>query len=227
LHAARNRSSSKRQKSKSPVLGPPKRQRSEKHLSASACPRPTSAAAVRSPFGARSCAGWQRLQAPDPRLRELRFLKPGVWSLEPRQPRWLRLCRARGSASSPSLNDPIRVCAYDRVRPDPRSMRSSNSCVRARTPPSWGGSLTPFCDVLANFDQRLVNGYTLFTEGLSGRIFDGAPQGDWSENSSRHSNPCVPPPKEIRRRVPPSPAISCIVSISFKRTGLGNQRVLI
>jgi hypothetical protein len=33
----------------------------------------------------------------DFRLQELLFLKPGVWSLEPRQPRWLRLCRARGS----------------------------------------------------------------------------------------------------------------------------------
>jgi hypothetical protein len=54
-----------------------------------------------SPLAGKSCAGWQRLQAPDPRLQELLFLKPGVWSLEPRQPRWLRLCRVRGGSVSP------------------------------------------------------------------------------------------------------------------------------
>jgi hypothetical protein len=57
-----------------------------------------------SPFGARSCAGWQRPQAPDPRLQELLFLKPGVWSLGPRQPRWLRLCRVRLGRGGPSVN---------------------------------------------------------------------------------------------------------------------------
>jgi hypothetical protein len=34
-----------------------------------------------------------RLQAPDPGLQKLLNLKPGVWSLEPRQPSWFRLRR--------------------------------------------------------------------------------------------------------------------------------------
>jgi hypothetical protein len=40
-----------------------------------------------SPFGAKSCAGWQRLQAPDPGLQERTWAADGLtWGLEPRHP---------------------------------------------------------------------------------------------------------------------------------------------
>jgi hypothetical protein len=56
-----------------------------------------------SPFGAKTYAVWQRLQTPGSRLRELFFLKPGVWSLEPRQPSWFRLRRLGTAAVGLSL----------------------------------------------------------------------------------------------------------------------------
>jgi predicted nuclease of restriction endonuclease-like (RecB) superfamily len=36
-----------------------------------------------SPLARKSCAGWQRLQAPDPGLQELLCLESGAWSLKP------------------------------------------------------------------------------------------------------------------------------------------------
>jgi hypothetical protein len=58
-----------------------------------------------SPFVAKSCAGWQRLQAPDPGLQAKTWaaegltwsLGPGVWS--PGNPRWFRLRRVREPAT--------------------------------------------------------------------------------------------------------------------------------